>query len=852
MLNRRESLISSPEKESLVNSFITNIYRRFDWQTEEDTQGIHTQSHKAKLLYLFLIPLAIFIAVSGYQIVRLTDHANRISNLEQLGDLAIHLSDLTHELQKERGITGIFLSSRGTQFSGELHDQQLVTNSMIDNVNIHIASNNENPYSDLLIREILLAQNELAKLHALRRNVSNFSVNAADAIEYYTNLNLILLDSISLMANESVEPELTRAFLAYVNFLKGKEKTGIERAVLGATFTQDYFSPHGGYQHFIQLIAEQDVYFREFTSLANPSLLNRYNKLTQQVVYRRVLDFREIAHKSALSGGFEVDTKKWFNAITAKIEDLQILENRISFDLRSLSQRLKNDSNREKWALILLMLITATTAIIIGLTLIRNISKSFSQDLYESLILTEHSASGIAVINPESRNILYGNLAFSSMFGHTQEEISKLNFYDFYSSNDAAKVDEVFDKLNTASNTINQIALNQKGGGILTAEITSFPTIIDSRYNLAINVKDIGAKLEAESKLKQSEKTLKTVLDSLDCAVSVIQLNSQSPIYLNKLATDIYNDRHNTDPIWSTLAKPLPSALNINTRNIGFEFSENTYNNHHGKWYKLRNRIISWHNGETVCLRMLDDITTQYKAEQKNKNLLIENRKLSLRNYSLIENERKELAVELHDQLGQLMTGIILQAEFIQRSLRTNRRELIDAASNIVKSVIKIISSSQEITHKLRPILLDQLGLVDALDELTQNWKSINTHTTLDFNATNCPDQLPDDIAICIYRIVQESLTNISKHAKASKVVISLELENSSAPLAAPLLLLMICDDGAGFEPTKTQSGCMGLLNIRERCEALGGRFQLLTKPKKGVNILISVPIMFPRDVACH
>jgi len=837
---------------NIVKGFIKNIYRRPDWRIEEGVRGIHTHSHKAKLLYLLAIPLTIFIAVSSYQIVRLANHANRISDLEQLGDLAIHLSDLAHGLQKERGITGIFLSSKGEQFSDKLNEHKLLTNVMIDNIMSHTASNHKTLYNDLLAGKISQADRELSKLHELRRNVSNLSVSTADAIEYYTNLNKILLDATGAMANESVEPELTRAFLAYVNFLKGKEKAGIERAVLGASFTQDYFSNHEEYQHFIRLIAEQDVYFREFSSLANASLLRKYNKLTQKSDYQRVLDFRDIAHRYSNSGGFDVDTNNWFNTITVKIEDFRKLENEISADLRSLSQKLKYDSNREKWILIILMLIAAKTAIIIGLILIRNISKSFSQDLYESLILTEHSASGIAVTDPEGRNILYCNLAFSEMFGHSQEEAAKLDFYDLHSPDDTDRVDKIFDNLNTTSDTINQITLNQKGGGTFIAEIISFPTIINSRYHLAINVKDISEKVEAEEKLQQSEKTLKTVLDSLNCAVSVIQLNSQSPIYLNKLATDIYNDRHTTDPIWSTLAKPLPSALNINTKNIGFEFSENTYNYHHDKWYKLRNRIIFWHNGETVCLRMLDDITTQHKAEQKNKNLLIENRKLSLSNYSVIENERKELAVELHDQLGQLMTGIILQAEFIQRSLNANRKELIDAANSIVKSVIKVISSSQEITHKLRPVLLDQLGLVDAIDELTHNWKNINVDTKLEFNVANFPDQLPDDTAICIYRIVQESLTNISKHAKASEVVISLELENSAAPSTDPHLLLMICDNGAGFEPTKIQSGGMGLLNIRERAEALGGRFQLLTKPQKGVNILISIPITFPPEVACH
>ncbi len=853
MLCRRSSNdINDSKMGKLVKAFIKNLYQRLDWRIEENIRGIQTHSHKAKLLYLLLIPLAIFVTVSSYQIVRLANHANRISDLEQLGDLAIHLSDLIHELQKERGITGIYLSSKGEQFSNKLNAHKRLTNTMIENVTSHMASNNNKPYSDLLIREILLAQNELAKLHTLRLDVSNLSISTADAIEYYANLNQILLDAISLMANESVEPELTRAFLAYGNFLKGKEKAGVERAVLGATFAQDHFSPRGGYQYFVQLIAEQDVYFREFSSLVNASILDKYNSQTQNSDYLRVLDFRDIAHQSSLSGGFDVDTKNWFNAITMKIEDLRKLENEISFDLRSLSRQLEYDSNREKWILIILVLIAAKTAMIIGLILIRNISKTFSQELYESLILTEHSASGIAVTDPEGRNILYCNLAFSEMFGHSQGEVAKLNFYDLHSSDDTDRVDKVFDSLNTTSDTINQITLNQKNGGTFIAEITSFPTIINSRYHLAINVKDISEKVEAEKKLQQSEKTLKTVLDSLNCAVSVIQLNSQSPIYLNKLATAIYNDRHTTDTVWSTLTKPLPRALNINTKNIGFEFSENTYNCHHDKWYRLRNRIIGWHNGETVCLRMLDDITTQYKAEQKNKNLLIENRKLSLSNYSLIENERKELAVELHDQLGQLMTGIVLQAEFIQRSLNANHKDLIDAANSIVKSVIKIISSSQEITHKLRPVLLDQLGLVDALDELTHNWNNINVHTQLEFNATNFPAQLPDDTAICIYRIVQESLTNISKHARASEVVISLELEGSAAPSTGPQLLLMICDNGTGFDPSKVQSGGMGLLNIRERAEALGGRFQLLTKPQQGVNILISVPVTFPQELVCH
>ena len=231
------------------------------------------------------------------------------------------------------------------------------------------------------------------------------------------------------------------------------------------------------------------------------------------------------------------------------------------------------------------------------------------------------------------------------------------------------------------------------------------------------------------------------------------------------------------------------------------------------------------------------------EAAAKNQLLLNENRELNQRNYQVQEQERKQLASELHDQCGQELTGIKLHADFIGQYIAdntaTSNGTLTSAAEAIASSSIQLINSIRTITNNLRPIMLDQFGLAEAINELVQQWQKLmpKTHFTLD---NNCPDLIEDKFAIGCFRIIQEALTNSCKHAKAKNIDVSITIKNTSEQQSS--LQISISDDGIGLNKLIPKSG-LGLISMRERAEALNGNFVLSTRINQGVQILISLPI---------
>ncbi len=235
---------------------------------------------------------------------------------------------------------------------------------------------------------------------------------------------------------------------------------------------------------------------------------------------------------------------------------------------------------------------------------------------------------------------------------------------------------------------------------------------------------------------------------------------------------------------------------------------------------------------------------------KKNQLLLKENRTLSRRNYQVQEQERKQLAAELHDQCGQQLTGMKLQADFIchyiNNTMENNPPDLTRAANTIVNSSNQLINSIRAITNGLRPLMLDQFGLAEAIKELMQQWQLVMP--TMRFTANiDCPNVIDDKVAIGCFRIIQEAITNSCKHAKAKSIQLSITLEGACNEILEGeekyKLVLKIIDDGIGLSKLTTTNG-LGLISMRERAEALNGRFTLSSTINQGVSIQIQLPII--------
>lgn len=197
-----------------------------------------------------------------------------------------------------------------------------------------------------------------------------------------------------------------------------------------------------------------------------------------------------------------------------------------------------------------------------------------------------------------------------------------------------------------------------------------------------------------------------------------------------------------------------------------------------------------------------------------------------------IEIERKHVAREVHDEMGQILTALRMELSLLQRELPedTKAEGRLDEMFQLIESLFKSVRS---IAGSLRPPTLD-LGLIPAIEWLAQDFeKRWNIECALDMGVRDI--RVGEAFATTVFRIIQESLTNVARHAEASSVSISLDRLPDRVHLE-------IQDNGRGFDPTSVDAGGFGLLGMRERVQELGGSLAVSTWPQNGTQILIDLP----------
>jgi signal transduction histidine kinase len=196
------------------------------------------------------------------------------------------------------------------------------------------------------------------------------------------------------------------------------------------------------------------------------------------------------------------------------------------------------------------------------------------------------------------------------------------------------------------------------------------------------------------------------------------------------------------------------------------------------------------------------------------------------------EAERRRLALELHDETGQALTSILLGLKSVEEAPDLERAQR--ALAQVRELVRSTLQDVRQLAVDLRPAALDDFGLVPALDRLVAGFRE-QTGIAVDFHSS-LSDRLPADYETALYRIVQESLTNVVKHARAEKVSIVLTPKENAVSV-------VIEDDGVGFEPATAREAGLGLVGMRERVALLGGRFEIESRPGAGTTFVAEVPL---------
>lgn len=355
------------------------------------------------------------------------------------------------------------------------------------------------------------------------------------------------------------------------------------------------------------------------------------------------------------------------------------------------------------------------------------------------------------------------------------------------------------------------------------------------------NFFDITAIKKLEIKLRQKEHQTNQLVDSIPEGIMVLKKNRV--VYLNRAAQKLFEldvAADKSDMLLADFVSDHDKTLlrdriryMLSGKKSSYGFTSFTLRKSDGEYFDAEiavNLII--YEGEESVQFVIRDLTDVLRVKNALARANYRLSALSSKTLHLIEAERKQIAGELHDDVGQSLTAVLLATKWISR--RIEDEKIQSKISDIHQITSQSLDTVRNLSLLLRPAQLDSLGFSPAIKWQMDKLFSIDDiqYEIDDSHFSEIQDKQAEIVG---FRVVQESLTNIVKHARAKNVKVSLFSDEN-------VLIIQISDDGVGFD-VHAQSDSVGLINMKERVELAGGEFKIFSKPLLGTDIKVEIPL---------
>src|SRR6185369_13465160 len=255
-----------------------------------------------------------------------------------------------------------------------------------------------------------------------------------------------------------------------------------------------------------------------------------------------------------------------------------------------------------------------------------------------------------------------------------------------------------------------------------------------------------------------------------------------------------------------------------------------------GKMYDLFERPIRNFDGSVSKLMILHDITERKRALDEVRDSREQLRNLTAHLQAVREEERAAIAREIHDELGQVLATLQLDISWLLGELHEDQRHLVEKAEAMSGLIVNTVKTVQKISSELRPVMLDELGLADAMEWQAKEFQK-RSGISCDFAVELASKSFDRGISTALYRIFQETLTNVLRHAGATRVEGSLMEKRER-------IVLKVRDNGRGITRKQINDPLsIGLIGMKERTRMLGGRARIRGVYRKGSAIVVQIPI---------
>lgn len=366
--------------------------------------------------------------------------------------------------------------------------------------------------------------------------------------------------------------------------------------------------------------------------------------------------------------------------------------------------------------------------------------------------------------------------------------------------------------------------------------------VYPSETGTSLFFQDITSKKEAQSKLIENEKQYRLLFQNNPIPMWVVELKNNSVLDVNQAAVDQYGFTYEEfiGKDFTTLRAP---AEQLNAEKVkGYRSSDNfisgikTHIKKNGDQIKVD--ILSYsmiYDGRPCRLVLCSDITEKLRSRQELENSRDQLRNLSSYLEKVREEERTSIAREIHDELGQQLTGLKMDVSWVARRLKDNDEVVTEKIQGMIQLIDDTVKTVRKIASELRPGILDDLGLIAALDWQSKEFEK-RTGIKCNFKSDQLDHHFNKNISTGIFRIYQEALTNVARHANASQVDSSISVHDSN------FVEITVQDNGIGIKNELSDRSTLGLIGMRERAYMMNGELQISSNEGKGTRIYLKIP----------
>ena len=405
---------------------------------------------KFKLNLILAIVVSFSLVILGLTVVNAYSKKQSIDRAQVLNIFSQKLSLLIHETQKERGASAGFLGSKGKKFTEILPKQRVLTDEKNLALNKYITTLDLANFPNEFQAEISAFKSDMNQIDSIRSQVDSLSISVKDEVAFYTNMNKKILNIVALTAKLADTQELVKALDTYTNFLKSKERAGIERAVLSGTFAADKFGS-GMFAKWITLVAEQNAFLDSSLSMATDDVKTFYKNTMQAPSVNEVNSMRDIAREKAITGGFGIDSVHWFKTITKKINLLKKVDDEISNQNSILLEKIASSSKTVAFITIASYLAFTIFIFTIILMISRGVNTSVTSSLDKIQCVSSSLDLTCNIVVEGKDEISQISRALHTMISAFKETVQHAKDVSHTTHEESEKLSDVVDHLKTNS-----------------------------------------------------------------------------------------------------------------------------------------------------------------------------------------------------------------------------------------------------------------------------------------------------------------------------------------------------------------------------------------------------------------